>query len=190
LHNFHISPDSLSLEKDIGERLARVLKRRMDFETRYEDIKRQEADILALALKIQLEPLTAEQASTLLRFRDTARALVYSAKTLKDIRKNLVEMRHTDQGYIADLFSAHQSMVQEQLTQYLKLSLTQSTRPGSEEWLEQMAIRNRDHYQATNEMVHTIAANGKGIEMSTLLNVNHEIHHALKTLQRTFSHRV
>jgi hypothetical protein len=52
------------------------------------------------------------------------------------------------------------------------------------ELLDELADRNQAHYLEANQQVHAMAADDvvSGSELSTMLNVNREIHHALKNL--------
>ena len=67
---------------------------------------------------------------------------------------------------------------------YLPLSSRTATSAGDREILTQLHNDNEKHYGEANASVRAMAPNDvvSGAELSTMLNVNREIHHALRNL--------
>ncbi len=184
LHNFRLTPEDLHVNGDVTGAVEEHFEQRMEFEDRYEDIKQQESDILELGIALQAEPLESEQADMLLRRLDATRSLVYSAKTLKDIRENLVSLRHHQQTEITALFKSHQKFLRKYISRCLRLKLAAGRSQALEEKVAELNRLNQQHYEEANATVHQLVSNEgpEGGEISTLLNVNHELHHAMKHL--------
>ncbi|TGD73311.1 Na/Pi cotransporter family protein [Mangrovimicrobium sediminis] len=184
LHAFQLPPENLQLGGELGEALQGVFAQHLDAEQRYQRIKRQESDLLAYSFDLQEQPLGAPQVALLGRQTREARALVYSSKTLNDIRENLVALRHSDPPEVQALYRQHRQFVAHLYRRYLPAA--QSIASGGEDAVTLNALLedNERHYQQANEAVHDMAGQDtvSGIQLSTMLNVNREIHHALKDL--------
>lgn len=184
LHAFHLLPEQLQVSGNLQRGLEACLGRHMGQEQRYSHIKQQEADLLAFSFDLQEQPLSAEQVSQLERQIRETRALVYSSKTLNDIRANLVDLRHSQQTEVSDWYKAHRNFVKNTYRRYLTLATDGAWSATQRESLTNLLNDNEARYRDANNQVNILASGDvvSGIELSTMLNVNREVHHALKNL--------
>jgi hypothetical protein len=184
LHAFHLHSRQLQLAGDLQRDLDACFDLHLGPEQRYIHIKQQEADLLAFSFDLQEQPLNAEQVSRLVRHTREARALVYSSKTLNDIRGNLMDLRHSPQAEVSGWYKEHCEFVKHVYRRYLPLAGELADAPVQREALAKLSNHNETHYLEAGDRVSAMASRDRvsGIELSTMLNVNHEIHHALKSL--------
>jgi phosphate:Na+ symporter len=184
LHDFQLQPEQLQLDAPLRRELDQSFERRISAEQRYATIKQQESDLLAFSFDLQEQKLDAQQVTLLGRQTRESRALVYSSKTLRDIRKNLVNLRHSSQPEVTALYKLHRNFIRICYHRYLPLARDEDFTASGIESLQQLLMDNESHYHEANTAVNAMAAQDavSGIDLSTMLNVNREIHHALKNL--------
>ena len=155
-----------------------------DTDRRYTYLKQCEADVLAFSFDVQQHSLTAQQVTQLEQMTAEARALVYGSKTLNDIRENLVDLRHSEQHEIVNWYKQHRNFIKVFYRRYLPITDIEATNTSRHETQAALLEENEQHYREAIAQVNAMAASDKvsGIELSTMLNVNREIHHALKNL--------
>lgn len=182
LHGFHTRPEHLQLSKPLQQELMDCFQHRTSAEDRYKQIKQHESDLLAFSFDLQEQPLNAEQVVQLESYTREARALVYSSKTLKDIREDLISLRHSDQPEVLSLYRQHRNFMKLVYRKYLPLASATSLSVRDRETLTQLLNDNEVNYTDANNSVNAMAANDavSGAVLSTMLNVNREIHHAIK----------
>lgn len=184
LHAFHLRVDNLQLPGDLQRELEDAQTSHRGVEQRYSYIKQQESDLLAFSFDLQEQQLKAGQVAHLSRQVREARALVYSSKTLNDVRENLVISRHSEHPEVLEWYKHHRNFMKAIYRHYLLLMSNNNVTPSDEEALAGILQKNQNHYRESNESVSRMASSDKvtGIELSTMLNVNQEIHHSLKSL--------
>lgn len=184
MHGFHLQPEQLQLPGALQSRLRDSFERRTNSEQRYLQIKQQESDLLAFSFDLQAQELNTEQITQLSRQTQESRALVYGSKTLKDIREDLVYMRHSNQAEVTALYKEHRNFIKTFYRHYLQLTGDPGSTAVDQDAVEQLLRDVENHYQAANSAVHAMASGDVvgGAELSTMLNVNREIHHGLKNL--------
>ena len=189
LHAFQLRPEQLQLNGDLLSDLASHSTEHEGMDQRYRGIKQQESELISFSFDLQGQTLTSEQVSRLERQTREARALVYSSKTLNDIRENLASLRHSKQSEIIDWYKYHRSFMKRIYSHYLSLANKGVHTPVDRESLAGQFNDNEKHYRESNERVSTMASSDKvaGIELSTMLNVNGEVHHSLKNLLQSLS---
>lgn len=184
LHTFNLRPEQLQLSDELNRALGECFELHEGMDKRYDRIKGAESELLSFSFDLQEQPLNSEQVNLLERQNREARALVYSSKTINDIRENLVTLRHHKHEDILDWYKRHRGFTQTMYKRYL--GLAGNERPGAtiRETLSGLLGDNESHYREANETVNTMASSDRvtGIELSTMLNVNREIHHSLKNL--------
>lgn len=182
LHGFRLRPEPLQLTNPLQDELTDCFQHRINPEQRYKQIKQQESDLLAFSFDLQEQSLNSDQVIQLECYIREARALVYSSKTLKDIREDLVSLRHSSQPEVLALYKQHRNFMKLTYRRYLPFAA--ATLPGAldRETLKQLLNDNENHYKDANDNVHNMASNDvvSGAALSTMLNVNREIHHAIK----------
>ena len=158
--------------------------RNLSFEQRYEELKQQEGELLRYSMILQEQPLNDHEAKTLLRLLDITRDTVYAAKAMKDIRANLVTLRHTTteplQSFIKDsktgLTPFYKGLfvllIQGHDRDYLKEHITMLLQMNED-------LHNKLHQNIKNYSKLTAMETE---QLSTLLNVNREIWHCGRNL--------
>lgn len=184
MHAFHLRPEQLQLPGQLHQDLDECFENRITAEQRYAALKEQESDLLAFSFDLQEQPLNSEQATLLEHQTREARALVYSSKTLNDIRENLVNLRHSKYADIENWYMEHRNFIKVMYRHYLLLAHDNSTQASAREKLARLFKDNENHYLRAHEAVNDMASHDlvSGIDLSTMLNVNREIHHSLKNL--------
>ena len=184
MHAFHLQPQQLQLTGALQEELSHCFDRRLNPEQRYLRIKQQESDLLAFSFDLQVQELNAEQVSLLASQMRESRALVYGSKSLNDIRQDLVFMRHSDHPEVVDLYRQHRNFIKAFYHRYLQLPGGSASEAVDRDTLGRLLGDIESHYQSANMAVHAMASNDVvgGSELSTMLNVNRELHHGLKNL--------
>ncbi len=184
LNLFHFKLDF----SDIGIKEETLLGRYkisdMDFSERYEDIKRQEGEILRFTLRLQEQALQTEQTETITRLIEVARAIIYSAKTLKDITRNLHSIEDSSIQHVRELFSLQRQYQQELYRQIFNYAIESHDTIFVQEELSKLISNNDLHQQKMDKLVyeHANKLHTEDALTSTQLNVNREIHHATKNI--------
>jgi phosphate:Na+ symporter len=182
LHAFRLRPEQLSLTTDVANALGDSFGSRISSEQRYATVKEQEADLLAFSVRLQQQPLEPAQVEHLTRHMREARALTYGTKTIKDIRENLVAMRHSETPAVQDLHHRHRQLIKSLYNRLLPVTNSSGVTSLDREAIAELLRANQQHYEAANESVRELLVNVgvSGTELSTILNVNRDIHHAVK----------
>jgi phosphate:Na+ symporter len=150
------------------------------FERRYETLKQREGELLHYASQLQQQPLNNNQSNTINTLLSCTRYAVYSVKTLKDIRANLMELRHALEPTLQDFSLEYQA----DLRPFYEQLLTLLTQPHDENYLkEQLLLLNRQNEQLNQQLDSKIRNHGglnniESEQLSTLLNINREIRHS------------
>jgi phosphate:Na+ symporter len=150
------------------------------FERRYETLKQREGELLHYASQLQQQPLNNNQSNTINTLLSCTRYAVYSVKTLKDIRANLMELRHALEPTLQDFSLEYQA----DLRPFYEQLLTLLTQPHDENYLkEQLLLLNRQNEQLNQQLDSKIRNHGglnniESEQLSTLLNINREIWHS------------
>jgi phosphate:Na+ symporter len=198
LHSFGFTGRDIRTPEALAGELARAEAQELSLEQRYQLIKHLESELLAFSMDLQAQPLTPEQVALINQQGAEARAIVYSSKTLKDIRHNLQSMRESVIPAAVDLYALHRDYLRNVYERYMNLSpdlsragsadtgaaaAASAAPPGTEAILDLLAD-NEAHLQTANTRVRDIASSDliTGSELSNMLNVNREIHHAIKSL--------
>jgi phosphate:Na+ symporter len=161
-----------------------------NFERRYESLKRQEGELLQYTFLLQQEPLDEADALAINNLLHCARDSVYAVKALKDIRSNLVELRHAISPVLESFSTQYQKDLRPFYQQLFELLAVQHDSKYMSEQLSLLDLKNERMHQ----QVHQEIQNHEGIcgieadQLSTLLNVNREVWHSGQTLLRAFRH--
>jgi len=184
LNEFYLRPEHLQLPAAVEVFLLRHYEQRLSVPDRYALLKSRESELLAFSLEIQKQPLNEQQASTLNRQLREARALVYSSKTQMDIRKNVAAMRHTDKPELLSLYKFHRKYACSLYRRYLNMSFAEHVPAVNAERLQKWLRENDEHYDESNKVTRQLAVSGtiSGVQLSSVLNVNRDIHHSVKDL--------
>ncbi len=143
------------------------------YDQQYADIKKTEEDILTYAYKLMAAKSDEEKSARITQLLNGARNAVYSAKSLKDIRQDLIELRmFSDNQEIADglrhgsrLFYRHLLELKEKTEAVL---------------VDEKSAALKEEIQNTHQELHDliyryIQRGTQGIASSSLLNINREL---------------
>jgi len=161
---------------------------RLSYMARYQELKRLEGEIIEYAIRIQrtgLEPALSQRLGQLLQ---SVRDAVLSAKAVKDVREDLVPLRHR-----GDDARAHPSdTLHAQAAEFYR-SVDRLV-PGSEtsllvEELSRLGRELREHHQQVLEALYRNAVEN-GVdqeELSSLLNLNRALRRSGRGLLRALT---
>jgi phosphate:Na+ symporter len=190
LRNLKIDPTAVHFDAATHQQLRDAFGASLDFERRYAQVKQLEGEILLFAKTMQQQALSSAEASALLRHLATARDLVYAAKALKDIRGNLLQLRHGN-GERLPLFHEYENLVRQLYPHISQLLCSEQDAGYARDTLQQLRTAN----EKLHEQIHTHVYGQdyrNGIDagtLPTLLNVNRELWHANNYLLQAVEHR-
>lgn len=155
-----------------------------NFDENYENLKQAEGEILKFSIRIQAQPLSAEQSLTIDMLIQATRSSVYAVKTLKDIEHDLTDLRYGDHRAMKELYQHQQTYIESTARELLKLLEDSHPDLYVQEKLEELKINNDNHQVEMNRFVHSHAQSlfADKQTLSIELNVNWEIHHSCKAL--------
>ena len=190
LRNLRIPVEQLTLSPAALSLLAMVSPSNEKFERRYEILKQSEGDLLRYSTALQQQALEEDQGKHLFSLLDCARDTVYATKTLKDIRPDLVALRHADTGPLKEFSESYQSNLK---TLYARILELLSGAHEADYLHEQLEELNRINEQIHEELDAEIRqSSGEPVvtpeQLSTLLNVNREVWHSGRNLLRAIAH--
>ncbi|WP_187276490.1 Na/Pi cotransporter family protein [Parahaliea maris] len=187
LHTFKLPVEALELPAELARELDAVLAMRESQEERYAWLKQQESGLLAFSYDLQAEQLSIDQVDVIQRQIREARSLSYSSKTLRDIREHLFVQRHSEQEAAQSLYRQHRHYMAHATGAYLRLARQAALRAGRADEIERLLRDNDAHYESANLQVSDMAARDlvSGTDLTNMLNVNRDLHHATKDLLRS-----
>lgn len=183
LHLFNLKPEQLKILQTDNPELLDIIPER-SFDRGYEELKNQEGQILNYSLKLQAQSLDAIEAAELQRLLAVTRNIVFSNKSLKDIRQDLDELKHSSNDSVLELYAQHKDFQKSCYEKIIELQLGDHSREYIQEELTVLQGNNERHAEKVNQAVHTHAANedDNGTSISIQLNTNWEIKQALTTM--------
>ncbi len=161
-----------------------------NFEQRYESLKQAEGDLLNYSTMLQQQTLTPEQIYQLNQLIDCARDAVYAVKNLKDVRPNLIEMRHSLTPPLMNFSQQYQQELKDFYQILFELITNKHTREYINEVLHQLEQNNDQLHQKIHDHIQSQSGQGsiEPEQLSTLFNVNREIWHSGKNILKAFHH--
>ena len=185
LRNLRINSETLTLNPELKTTYSNLTTylEGQSFERRYEYLKQQEGDLLRYTARLQQQPLSAAESEAINVLLSSARDCVYAAKTLKDIRPNLVELRHAIEPSLQTLYAQYIKMLKPFYQQLLEL-LSEHDVSYTEEKIQQLYQANEELHQLLHESMKekNVLHNIEPERLSTLLNINREIWHCGRNL--------
>jgi phosphate:Na+ symporter len=152
------------------------------FEQRYEALKNIEGEVLLLSRRMQTHSLTPEQSERLGNLVSAAREGVFSAKSIKDIRENLLRLTPGELGNFPSPQGRTQAAMYRQFNHLLG---QQHSSSYARETLENIAAENNRLHEAIHEQI--LQREGHHLlnsaDLSTLLNINRELWQAADRLR-------
>jgi phosphate:Na+ symporter len=182
---FNLKPQQLDAIEPLVDQMGASVED-VDFEEGYENLKRQEGEILQFAAQIQLQPLGEQDVMELERLLRIARRVIYCNKSLKDISQDLRELRLNPIPVMNELYDFHRTFHKAGYQKLLDLLLQEHSPAYLIEEFEQLDVQNDRHYDRANKMVQSrsaLAASDTSL-ISLQLNVNREIRLAYRQMLR------
>ena len=148
-----------------------------DFDRCYADIKQLEGDILTFALTLQREPLEPEESSKLGQLIPSMRNAVHSSKSIKDVREDLESFEDSAN----DRFNAYADQFAEVVRDFYEAlgGLRHAEIDALKfEALVDLKKKAERLHERLHRRIYDEVNRGElsRIEISTLLNVNRELH--------------
>ena len=115
---------------------------------------------------------------------------MYGVKTLKDIRPNLVELRHTPAALLQQFPRLYQNSLKAFYQKLLELLAVDHDSDYLREQLQQLSQLNEHlHQQVHSDIRQTRGESSISTkQLSTLLNINREIWHANRNFLQAIEH--
>jgi phosphate:Na+ symporter len=163
----------------------RILSKSKDSMSYYNKIKLLEDELTHYHLQLQEENMNDKEAEKLTSLMLSLRQIVYSAKDIKDVKHNFIEIRESQVKFLQDILSEiQQSFLKfiEEVYQY-----HQNGKNGSKpEWLKL-------HQQFYDDLINKLYKNSEEIErsdmrISTLTNMVKQLSSAMENLGLAFIH--
>jgi phosphate:Na+ symporter len=161
---------------------------RRSYAQRYERLKRLEGELVEYVVELQSRELPSETGRTLVNQLEAMRLAVISAKSVKDVRQNLVELRLALRGAVDGWLSRFDANAERLYGALDHLDPAQS----ASSTIEALAQLRNDMREARDAIVADLyRAAGRHeldeLELSTLFNINRELHSSAKALLRALS---
>jgi len=163
---------------------------KLDFRNGYEELKSLEGKIFSYALQLQSQPLQEDEARELERLQMIVRQIVFSNKNLKDIQEDLGELQFATTTAPRKLYESHQQFTRKAYEDLIDLVLDEHEPAFVQEELLGIQKLNKQHNEASNQFVHEHAQHAvadDSTSISSQLNSNREINHAVKILLKATS---
>lgn len=185
---FRLGIDDVKLSEHARELIEPEYHSR-DFMARYEAIKSLERQILQLSVAIQRQRLDDAQSRLLADLLEVARALTYSAKTLKDIQHSVEWLRHDESSVAVNLLALEREHLMQLQGQLYSFVTEPREQQFSVEVVEELQKTSDLHQQRMDELVYREALHDESLQeqVSSLLNVNRELRHAEKQSLRVIA---
>lgn len=194
LRNLHFDLAQLHLSQSATQLLKDARAEPQSFQQRYEAIKHSEGELLHYAAQLQQQPLSELQSRELMQLLSCVRDAVFSAKGLKDIRANLLALRHSATPELEHFSAQYQADLQKFYQQLVELLATEHNQAYLGEQLEQLSLLNeQSHTRLHQELLrHDVNHRIEAEQLSTLLNINREIWHSGQSLLQAWRqwHRI
>lgn len=150
----------------------------------YQRLLERESEIFQLSIKLQEAPLSTEQSTQLNAIQELARNIVYACKSVQNISRDLEHLRFSTSDSTRYLFREQRNF-QGEIAAELLSALTQPKQLESlASNMDKLTLQNDAHHRRMDEAVYQSAREQAPLEpmLSIQLNINRELHHALRIL--------
>lgn len=159
---------------------------RRTFGEDYEAIKCLEGEVLEFVQRLQAQRLSDAESRRLSVLLIAAREAVQAAKATKDVRENLVDFRHSPNAWLQAYVGEYNAAVLD----FYRMLADALMRPHHElmaaDVLERLNVQELRLHEAMKQRVYAedLRSGLTDLELSTVLNVLHEVHTANRALLR------
>ncbi|NNF51743.1 MAG: Na/Pi cotransporter family protein [Gammaproteobacteria bacterium] len=146
------------------------------FDDLYRSSKRLEGEIVAFAVRLQARPLEHKESARLNQLLSAVRFAVHSAKSLRDIRHNLMEFEDSPQAQLNAFLEHLRSVMTSFYAELYSVPYQGGTDTLFRDFAELLERVHAWHDQLHREIIHDISKDRVDeAEISSLLNVNREL---------------
>lgn len=180
-------PDAMAAEQAApAGPIGNLLGEHPTFSADYEAIKRLEGELLAYVRQLQAQRLDERESGRLAVLLIAAREAVQAAKAVKDVRENLVDFRHSGNAWL----QGHVDEYNAALRDFYATLADMLFRPHHElmvaDILDRLNVQEAKLHDLMKQRTYTedVRSGLSDLELSTVLNVLHEVHAANRALLR------
>ena len=155
----------------------------MSYRNQYNQVKELEGELVEFYVEIQTQKLESEESIRLKHLMISIRHIMSSAKGIKDIAHNIEDFERSVNDYLIN-FLVEKRTEQEAFYKNIHQILDTKNQELLFEELANLKIRSKNNYNNFLESAYVIIRKSKfsDIEISTLFNINREIHSSNKSL--------
>jgi phosphate:Na+ symporter len=160
-----------------------IFSREAGFDVAYSSLKQLEGAILQYVIRLQRTRLADDESARLGELIVSVRNAVHSAKSMKDVRGDLLSFRESADDIINAYYRRYQVGSRE-FYSMLETLRNASTESLMFELLVDLNEKNEELHSATHSQIYHDMAAGRlsEEEVSTLLNVNREVLHSNRSI--------
>ena len=153
------------------------------FKAQYKSIKQLEGEMFQFYTKLQQQSLESSENDRLGQLTGTVRHLLHSAKSAKDVHKDLMDMKNSSQKILNELFQEFEISNVSFLDESEIILNDQDDTTVYEDLIE-LLKKNQKIYQKQLESIYSRLSKRKlaQIQISTILNVNRELYSSRNSL--------
>jgi phosphate:Na+ symporter len=183
LEAFHIEEQLVDADKSIA---AKALKKNRQYRTyneKYENVKQAEGEILSFYTRLLKQKPADDELVRLDQLIASVRNAMYSAKGIKDLKKDRRELRESSEDIKYEQYVSFKNDVADfyrQFNDVLKITDENSSFGKLEKLLDR--IKEDYNYRMHNIYGKTEREGLSDIDISTLLNINRELYSSFKAI--------
>jgi len=148
----------------------------VSFDDLYRKTKQLEGEIIEFAVKVQAQPLESEESARLNQLLAAVRNAVHSAKSMRDIRQDLVEFEDSPRRAVGRYLEHFRSVMTALYGELFRLRREESAQLVFQDFADLIGRINDWHDQLHREMFADIKSGRiDQNDISSLLNVNREM---------------
>lgn len=186
MHNLKLEPGSLTHSDQRSAMIDDAFRHKQSFEERYENLKVAEGQIHQFISGIDFSSSRIDMTSLIFHITSSARQLVYAAKSLKDVRGDLVGFRKSfEQHFGHEEFEGQTAHVHPDLLVSLYqryfdfLTLIEETKTAHQRIYGMKHHNELLHHKLHEQILKAVARNEvQAEEIATVLNTNRELWHS------------
>ena len=189
LHNLKMSPPKIKLSENSERRIHSAFGSNLSFDEHYEDLKRLEGEILFFCTKLETQLLKEEETARLMQLLSVAREVIYSAKSVMDIRKDLIAFRNSNKKQVSHFFAQLTSSLEKFYYKTVELSDMKYEASFMKEVLDNLKLNIETLHLDMHQDIFELSQSEEveELEISTLLNINREVWVSCKSLIEALS---
>ena len=169
-----------------SRRLDKLFPAHRTYSEEYETVKRLEGEILAYVRLLQAQALNATQSARLAVLLIAAREAVQAAKGVKDVREELVEFRHSANAWLSAYVAEYNAALQGFYAALADMLFKPHHEGMVSDVLGRLNLEEAKLHEVMKRRMYAedLRSGLRALELSTVLNVLHEVHGSTRALLR------